>query len=255
MSSYAGRHAELYDLFYADKPYADEAAAIDRLLREHVGPAPLRLLELACGTGRHALELERLGHEVLATDYSPDMLATARRRGQECASRVEFRQADMRTIDLEGRRFDAAVCLFDAIGYVATNDAIIQVFQSVARHVRPGGVFVFEFWHAAAMLRQWEPTRVRSWMAPEGEVLRIATTRLDPAKQLAHVTYRVLELGLAGRYLELTETQTNRYFLVQEMSALVRAGGLEPVAWFDGFTGRTEITCDTWHVLGVARVL
>jgi SAM-dependent methyltransferase len=223
MSSYVGRHAELYDLFYADKPYADEAAAVDRLLLQHAG-------------------------------YSPDMLARARQRGEAAGSRVEFLQADMRTLDFGERRFDAAVCLFDAIGYVATNEAVRQVFEGVRRHVRPGGVFVFEFWHAAAMLRSFEPTRVRSWRVPDGEILRISSTRLEPDRQLAHVTYRVLELGSDGRFAELTETQINRYFLVQEMAALLHAGGLEPVAWFDGFSGRTEITCDTWHVLAVARV-
>jgi len=51
MSVYAGRYAELYDLFYCNKPYADEAALVHQCIREF-SPAPARdVLVLACGTG------------------------------------------------------------------------------------------------------------------------------------------------------------------------------------------------------------
>ena len=54
--SYKGRHAELYDLFYEEKPYAEEAAFVADCLRQFGHATPRRLLELACGTGRHAIE-------------------------------------------------------------------------------------------------------------------------------------------------------------------------------------------------------
>ena len=73
-SSYIGRHAELYDLFYAEKPYAEEAKFVDACIQQFGEGASKKLLELACGTGRHALEMEKLGYKVIATDYSADML-------------------------------------------------------------------------------------------------------------------------------------------------------------------------------------
>jgi ubiquinone/menaquinone biosynthesis C-methylase UbiE len=90
VSSYLDRHAELYDVFYADKPYAAETAFVAELLGALEVRPPARLLELACGTGRHAREFERLGYAVLATDYSKDMLACARRRAAEVGSKVAF---------------------------------------------------------------------------------------------------------------------------------------------------------------------
>ena len=69
MSSYAGRHAELYDLFYADKPYAEEAAFVHRCLKKFGASSTREVLELACGTGRHAFELEKHGYRITAIDH------------------------------------------------------------------------------------------------------------------------------------------------------------------------------------------
>jgi len=253
MSSYLGRHAELYDLFYADKPYAAEAAWVDAVLREFVEPAPRRVLELACGTGRHAVELSRRGYQVTATDYSPDMIAQARRKAGDAPSPIEFLVADMRSLDLGDAAFDAVICLFDAIGYVQTNEAVGAVLAGVRRHLRSGGVFVCEFWHAAAMIAHYEPVRVRRWALADREIVRIAETRLDVARQLGHVSYTVLELLADGRYERLDETQINRFFLVQEMSSHFERAGLSPPKLFAGFSRDETITSATWHVLAVAR--
>src|SRR5262245_48291240 len=155
MISYGERYAELYDLFYADKPYALEAAFVSERLAE-AGVAPGgRILELACGTGRHAFELEENGFQVFATDVSSDMLACAAGAKQRRQSRVEFREMDMRRLDISAQPFDAVVSLFDSIGYVQTNDALMQVLAGAHRHLRPEGVLLIEFWHAAAMLRAY----------------------------------------------------------------------------------------------------
>lgn len=253
MTSYSGRHAELYDLFYADKPYDREAAFVAQCLRDYsVGPAK-RLLELACGTGSHALQLEQAGYEIVATDYSADMLRRAQQKAAERSSQVEFVQADMTRIELSGAPFDAAYCLFDSIGYVATNEAIARVFRAVHQHLRDGGLFVFEFWHAAAMLRHYDPVRVRRWQTNDGTVLRISETTLDYARQLSNVAYSIYELKNDGTFSSLTEVQVNRYFLVQEMAAFVTAGGFEPVKWFAGFTSDEKISDETWHIVTVAR--
>ena len=141
MTSYSGRHAELYDLFYADKPYEAEAAFVAQCLREYaVGPTT-RLLEIACGTGTHALQLEQRGYKIVATDYSPDMLARARQKAAN--SEVEFPLQDMTQLEVGGAPFDAAYCLFDAIGYVGTNEALEKVFRGVHKHLRRDGLFIF----------------------------------------------------------------------------------------------------------------
>jgi SAM-dependent methyltransferase len=253
MSSYVERHAALYDVFYADKPYAREAAFVSERLLEAGVQRNGRILELACGTGRHAFELEKLGYRVLGTDYSPDMLACAAAAQQRARSGVEFREMDMRSLDIEGPPFDAIVSLFDSIGYVQTNEALLQVLTGAHRHLRPDGVMLIEFWHAAAMLRAYDPVRVRRFRVPEGEIIRISETSLDVARQVASVKYTIVEPNADGLTRRLEETQTNRYFLVQEMAGWLDRAGFETVRCYSGFDVARPIDGDTWHVIAVAR--
>src|SRR3989304_7233181 len=176
------------------------------------------------------------------------MLGQARRKAQKQGSTVEFEQQDMRSLDVSGRPFDAAVCLFDSIGFVQTNAALRQVRSEVSRPLRPYGLFLFEFWHAAAMVRSFEPTRVRRWSLPDGELLRISETALDCARQLAKVSYTILELRRDGTFTSFREEQINRYFLVQEMAAWSEACGFDPQAWLGGFSFWAKIDLDTWDV-------
>ena len=98
-----------------------------------------------------------------------------------------------------------------------------------------------------------ENVRIRRFAAPDGEIIRISETTLEPARQLASVAYTVLELRRDGTYGRLAETQVNRFFLVQEMAGWLRAAGFEPLEWFDGFRDERRIGSEAWHVVGVAR--
>ena len=252
-SSYIGRHAELYDLFYADKAYGEEARFVHACLQKYSTVQPNRLLELACGTGTHSLMLERYGYKIIATDYSSDMLIQARQKANETGSHVDFRHQDMRELSIPERPFDAVICLFDSIGYAATNENILKVLNGVRMHLCSGGLFVFEFWYAGAMIRNYDPVRIRRWQKPEGEILRISETRIDHLTQLCHVSYTIYELNNDGSYHSLHETQINRFFLVQEMSQFLSTAGLSPVKWFAGFQENENISDGTWHIVCIAR--
>jgi ubiquinone/menaquinone biosynthesis C-methylase UbiE len=252
MSVYEGEYADLYDLFYAEKPYDHEVEFTDRLLRAHAQGPSKHLLDVACGTGRHAVRFAARGWDVTGVDRSGDMLRRARDR--KGGSTVTFVQQDMRELDVPFKEFDAAVCLFDSIGYGVTNDAIVATLSGVRRHLRPGGLFVAEFWHAPPMLRDYEPVRVRQWETPYGPVLRISRTSVDVVAQLARVEYSVYQLRQDGTYGSWNEVHENRYFLIQEMDLLLHSSGFEPLQWLAGFDTEAQVDVSTWHVLVLARV-
>jgi SAM-dependent methyltransferase len=230
-----------------------EAAFVDHCLRKYQNGSSERVLELACGTGTHARELEKLGYQVVATDYSEDMLRRARDKALAIESKVEFRLQDMTRLELPDAPFDTAICLFDAIGYVQTNEALERVFRGVHKHLRNGGLFIFEFWHAAAMICHYDPVRVRRWETDRSLILRVSETSLELGRQLSHITYSVYELNKDGSHSSLTETQTNRYFLLQEMNAWLSNSNFTPIKWFAGFTEDENISNNTWHIVAVAR--
>jgi len=253
MGVYADRFAEFYDFFYGEKDYSREAAFVHECFRKYGEGQTRTLLELACGTGNHALALGRHGYKIVATDCSEDMLHGARQKADRSASTVDFKKQDMRSLDLGGQVFDGAYCLFDSIGYVVTDEALRKVFQGVRNHLRPNGLFIFEFWHAVPMLREFSPARIRRWNIPGGEIVRISETRLEEDKHLAEVTYTVYDLKNDGTYTSFRERHVNRYFHVPEMARLLSGGGFCPVKWLAGFFFQEDITGKTWHIVAVAR--
>jgi SAM-dependent methyltransferase len=248
VNTYQSLHARHYDLIYAGKPYAAEAAFVDGLLGRPRG----RLLDLACGTGRHAVELSRLGWAVTGVDYGADLLERAHANAAAAGVEIALHEQDMRTLDLGGERFDAVTCLFDSIGYPQSDEGVIAALQGARRHLAPGGTFVAEFLHAPAMIAGFDPVKVRTWELPEGgELLRVSRTRLDLEASVMHVGYDLLELGADGTYRRAAEEQSNRYFTVSEMRGLIRQAGLAEREFVHAYAQEPAITGDTWHVLAV----
>jgi ubiquinone/menaquinone biosynthesis C-methylase UbiE len=253
MSSYIGRHAELYDIFYSEKEYDKESTFIhDCLERYSIKPAK-KVLELACGTGSHALELQKFGYNIIATDYSEDMLNCAQKKVKQNSSSIVFQKQDMKNLHLSENNFDAVICLFDSIGYVITNTSLTQVLQGVHRHLRDGGLFIFEFWHAAAMIKGYDPLRVRRWKTPDGEIIRFSDTTLDIVRQVGRVKYSIYEMKESGSYSKIEEIQENRFFLIQEMAFFLSQNNFEAEHFFAGFQNNEKITNETWHIVAIAR--
>src|SRR4051812_3949597 len=84
--------AKYYDLFYGWKNYGKEAESLRELIRTYKSSPGNDLLEVACGTGKHAEQLKQ-DFAIVATDLNEAMLRIARRRCPE----VLFRRADMVT--------------------------------------------------------------------------------------------------------------------------------------------------------------
>jgi SAM-dependent methyltransferase len=245
VNSYTGLHAALYDEIYAEKPYAAEA----RFVHELAGAPGGRLLDVACGTGRHALAFADLGYEVTGTDVNEELLAVAR---VAVGDRVRLVPGDMRDLHVDGGPFDLVTCLFDSIGYAQDNEGVTAALRSMRRHVRPDGVVACEFLHAAAILCGASTTRVGRWSLADGrEILRTSETTLDVERMLMHVHYDVVAFDGRGGVERTKEVQTNRCFSAPEMRLLASAAGLEPRAVVPAYR-YGAIGAEVFHLMLVA---
>ena len=239
MNSYTGLHAQLYDEIYAAKPYADEA----RFVHELAGAPGGRLLDVACGTGRHARAFTDLGYEVTATDLNEELLDVGR---AAVGDRVRFVQGDMRDLNVSGGPYDLVTCLFDSIGYPQSNDGVVSALRSLARHVHGHGTIAVEFLHAPAIARGADPRRARVFNLADGrELTRVSETALDVDRMVMNVHY-TLTLG----DMSFSETQANRAFSVPEMKLLAETAGVGVRSFVPAYT-HGKITLDTFHVLFV----
>jgi SAM-dependent methyltransferase len=253
-TSFKGRHAGFYDLFYLAKPYVAEAQFIhDKLSRHGVAPGSSRVLELACGTGKHALLLAEHGYTITATDSSAEMVTVAQGKAADTTLPVTFSVQDMRHLPKPSMPYDAVICLFDSIGYVQTDHALDEVFAGVTASLRPGGLFIVEFWHAPTMLGHFEPVRVRRINTPDGTVLRTSETTLERSASLARVDINVYDLRHDGTYDHLAETQVNRFFMVSEMEGFASRHGFRTLSTHAGFQDVEPVTDETWHVVLVLQ--
>ncbi len=250
MNTYTGIHARHYDVVYRDKPYADEARFVDSLLRD-AGVARGRLLDVACGTGRHAAQFGALGWDVTGVDLSDELLEQARLSAPE----ARFERQDMRELDVQDGPFEAVTCLFDSIGYALDDEGVVVTLVAAGRHLAPSGVLVLEFLHAPALLRDASAVRVRRFALSDhgDELVRISRTQLDEQRGVMEVEFELLELRSDGTYDRWLETQRNRFFSVSEMRALLERADLEVVRIVPAYRDGDQIDDETFHVIAVAR--
>jgi len=189
---YVEKFAALYDLFHGQKDYAAEARFVRRTADTALGSrrTTLRVLDLACGTGSHAIALTRQNCEVTGVDSSRAMLRRAKKKAAAAGVPARFLHGDLAALHLLPARWDVATCLFDSLGYLRTNARIGSALRSIYQSVRPGGLVVLEVWHARAMLQGFERLRVRRVRGKGIEAVRIGETRLL-ARNMAEVRYEV----------------------------------------------------------------
>ncbi len=117
------------------------------------------LLDVACGRGRHSVELARRGFRVTGIDLSPRALELARAAAAEAGVDVDFRRLDMRELDYDCV-FDGAINVFTSFGYFETDDENERVLQGIARALRLGGRFVIDTINPIALARVFQE---RDW--------------------------------------------------------------------------------------------
>jgi SAM-dependent methyltransferase len=157
--------AEFFDIRYAHKDYASEAAILTKLL-DRIHPSAVTLLDVACGTGRH-VEYLRSRYQVEALDLNPTLLQIARTR----LSDVPLHEADMSSFNL-GRSFDVVTCFFASVPYLGSLNRLRDAISSMAMHVAPGGILFVEPGLTPSAYREDEvvhnfrrtPERAISWM-------------------------------------------------------------------------------------------
>jgi ubiquinone/menaquinone biosynthesis C-methylase UbiE len=135
------RSAPYYDLLYDFKDYRAAARYVHEAIQRQ-NPSARRLLDVACGTGRH-LEHLREWYEVEGLDINEELLAIARQR----TPGVPLHVGDMVDFELDAS-FDVVTCLFSSIAYVKTIDRMRAAVTAMNSHLEPDGVLVIEPWFA-----------------------------------------------------------------------------------------------------------
>lgn len=129
-------YLELYS--HRDENEAREQVAF---FQAHVGPLNGHVLDLACGMGRHMIELHGAGYNAVGCDLSYTMLRT----GIGEYGPMPAARADMRSLPFGTDSFAGLVNFFTSFGYFATEEENIRVVREMARVLEHDGAFLFDY--------------------------------------------------------------------------------------------------------------
>jgi SAM-dependent methyltransferase len=133
-----------YHILYAHRTWEEAAVFIDNLVR-FIEPAPgARVLDLACGKGRHSAELSKFGLDVTGVDLSACSIREAKSLEHE---HLRFDVQDMRELHFD-RPFDCIFNLFTSFGYFECDRENAKVLAQVHQHLAPNGLFVLDYFNA-----------------------------------------------------------------------------------------------------------
>lgn len=225
-------YARLYDAMYGSKDYTRECDAVEGAVRRYGdGGAYRALLDLGCGTGNHSVPLARRGYDVTGVDLSADMVAIAERKAADAGIVARFEAGDMRTASL-GRTFDVAVIMFAALGYLIADADVAAALANVQRHLRPGGLLLFDVWNRTTLLREGARDRITVSDEPGRQLIKAALRTMDPSGTHVNVRMRVWDIEGATVAASADETHRMRPFTEAELERFLRDGGLTPRAFF-----------------------
>ena len=253
---FGSEYAHAYDALYQDKDYQAESQLIDRLLQSYAKHEVRSVLDLGCGTGNHSLPLAERGYEVAGVDRSPAMLRAARMKAAaaQLDGKAQFHQEDIQTFRSE-RAFDAALMMFAVLGYQLENSDVLAALRTARRHVKPGGLLIFDVWYGPAVLRQGPSERVKVIPICNGEILRSAYGELDVSRHLCKVSYRIWRIEHQRIVSRAEETHWMRYFFPLELDLFLECCGFHPLRLgvFPEIDREPDAT--TWNALAVAQAV
>jgi SAM-dependent methyltransferase len=239
--TFSQEYVAVYDLLYGGKDYSAEAAfVLDRLRAASPQPDTLRrVLDIGCGTGRHAHLMAADGVSVQGVDLSDKMVALAseRARGLACASAVRFVQGDVRSFAL-GQTFDAAAALFHVFSYLTQTDGLEAGLRAVRAHLSAGAPFLFDYWYGPAIRRDGVERREREAENDAWHVHRLTEPLWEKEREVVRVNFHITATDKrSGAVHRWHEEHPMRYFDPDFLAETLSRHGFKVVENGEWLTG------------------
>jgi ubiquinone/menaquinone biosynthesis C-methylase UbiE len=186
-----------------------------------------RVIDIACGHGRHLLALAERGARVVGLDFAVALLSRARELQAELSIGTNWVRGDMRRLPFQAACADAAI-LMDAFGFFDREEENEAVLLEAARILVPGGRLLLKVVNGSLVLNDFRPTEREE---RDGAVVDVVNTlALAPPR----LTQRVSVRGSRG-HGEYERRQ--RLYRMEEMRAALEHAGLAVVDVFGNLDG------------------
>jgi SAM-dependent methyltransferase len=180
-------YSKYYDLLYKDKDYEKETSFIVKQLHD-LKKTNGKILEIGCGTGRHAELLVRNGYSVHGIDVSAQMIEMAKKREGE---NLVFEKKSIDEVQGD-EQYDIIISLFHVVSYFHTNEAQDQLFKKISKLIKKDGVVLFDYWYGPGVLTDKPSVRKKIVSSEEMEIVRVSTPAMHINENMVDVHFDLL---------------------------------------------------------------
>jgi len=251
-------YAPIYDAIGQGRFSARMAAWAMAWLAERGIDQPVRVLDLACGTGAAALVFAAAGCDVVGVDQSAAMLEIARGKARGARADILFLQRDVRDLEprtknqepdavTDGSRFDLVTCFYDSVNYLIDDSDLERVCAGVARVLAPNGTLIFDL-NTVAEYATWDERDSVTHDGRDCMVYNQLNYDADTRLATGRIVWFVRELE---RWWRGEETHVERAWGDDELRAALAGAGLALVGRYNPMGG--VATADAPRLVYVAR--
>ena len=242
---------DLYSKFYEDKNYFDEVEYIDFLIKKNCQSAKT-LLDMGCGTGKHAELLCEKGYKVHGIDLSEGMLKVANKRKIGKEDRLDFSHSSIQNLNID-KKFDVITSLFHVMSYQNTNSELLKAFEVAKKHLNTHGIFIFDFWYGPAVLTDLPMVRIKRLENKNIKITRLAEPIIHSKKNIVDVNYDIfIEDKISKKVVEKKEIHKMIYFFDTELDFFCETIGFNVLNKYEWMSDKVP-DFKSWNVVWIVK--
>ncbi|MCW9065916.1 MAG: methyltransferase domain-containing protein [Ignavibacteriaceae bacterium] len=218
-------NSENYLKIYSHRDESEAQRLVELITKNINLKSNSKILDMACGSGRHAIIFAKKRFDVTAVDLSERLLSEAKENSDQNSVKIDFVLTDI--LDFETtRRFNLALNLFTSFGYFDDDEDNFRVILKAYDLLTDGGYFVIDYFNKNYLLKNLIPTSVFSENG-----LRITQNRLIEANRVRKNIF----IESNGSTQEFYESV--RLYSYEEMITYIKKAGFNIFNEFGGYNG------------------
>lgn len=208
-----------YHILYGNRDANEAAGFLDNILSLLKPQQASKMLDVACGKGRHSIYLNSKGFDVTGIDLSAESIAVAKKSEND---RLHFRVEDMRLLQDEDV-YDYAFNLFTSFGYFDDEGDNLLALKNICKALKPGGTFVFDYLNDIPAVNKLTGLEVKTIQGVQ------FTIRKEFDDRYIYKYIDVFDGAVEQKFMERVER-----FSIEKISDLLNAAGLQVEQTFGG---------------------
>jgi 2-polyprenyl-3-methyl-5-hydroxy-6-metoxy-1,4-benzoquinol methylase len=211
----------------------------------------LKILDVGCGTGRHAIELSKRGYSVTGIDLSETQLARAREKAEQSNLNITFIRQDARNLNFNNE-FDVAIMLCEGgFPLMETDEMNYEILKNVTKSLKENGKFIFTTLNGLFPLYH----SIEEFCASTSETGN-ATYRSNTFDLMTFRDYNITEMEDDSGHKKTLECN-ERYYVPSEITWLLKALGYKKIDIFGAklgeFSRNDKLTTEDFEMLIIAE--